>query len=366
MKRLAARVQARGSPEGRIGAPFRYPARGGTMAMKSGARKMKRREFITFVGGAAATWPFAARAQPRAMPVIGFLSGRAPEESAHLIEAYRRGLKEGGFVEGQNAAIEFRWARGDYGRLPPLAADLVSRNVAVISAVGGDSSPLAAKAATATIPIIFSFGGDPVHAGLVASFNRPGGNATGISTSVNLMEPKRLGLLRELAPGVTLIGALINPNLAAALRQARDLEDAAGALGQRLIVAKASNDGELEAAFASLGREGVGALIVGADPYFDIRRDRIVAFAAQRQLPTIYQFREFALAGGVMSYGQNFAELYRQVGLYTAKILDGAKPADLPVQQIDKFELVINLKAAKAQGIAISANLLSLADEVID
>jgi len=327
---------------------------------------MRRREFISLIVGAATGWPLLARAQLRGMPMIGFLSGRAPEESAHLIESYRRALKEGGFVEGQNVAIEFRWARGDYGRLPTLAADLVSRNVAVISAVGGDPSALAAKAATATIPIVFSFGGDPVRAGIVASFNRPGGNATGISTSVNMIEPKRLGLLRELAPGAALIGALINSSYAPAVRQARDLEEATRALGQHLIVAKASTDDELEAAFASMALEGVGALIVGADPYFDIRRDRIVALAAQQRLPTIYHFREYALAGGVMSYGQNFAELYRQVGLYTAKVLNGAKPADLPVQQIDKFELIINLKASKAQGIAISANLLSLADEVIE
>jgi putative tryptophan/tyrosine transport system substrate-binding protein len=326
---------------------------------------MKRRDVLTLLCGAAA-WPLAARAQQPAMPVIGFLSGRAPEESAHLVEAYRRALKEGGFVEGQNVAIEFRWARGEYGRLPALAADLVSRNVAVISAVGGDPSPLAAKAASAAIPIIFNFGTDPVHAGLIASFNRPGRNATGISTSVNMMEPKRLGLLRELAPGVALVGALVNPNFAPAVRQARDIEEAARAIGQRIVVAKASTDDELEAAFASLVRDGVGALLVAADPYFDIRRDRIVAFAAQRRLPTIYQFREFAVAGGVLSYGQNFAEIYRQNALYTAKILKGAKPADLPVQQVDKFELIINLKAARAQGIAISDNLLSLADEVIE
>ena len=309
-----------------------------------------RREFITLLGGAAA-WPLAAGAQQPAMPVIGFLSGRAPEESAHLVEAYRRALKEDGFVEGQNLAIEFRWARGDYGRLPALAADLVSRHVAVISAVGGDPSPLAAKAASAAIPIIFNFGTDPVHAGLIASFNRPGRNATGISTSVNMMEPKRLGLLRELAPGVALVGALVNPNFAPAVRQARDIEEAARAIGQRIVVAKASTDDELEAAFASLVRDGVGALLVAADPYFDIRRDRIVAFAAQRRLPTIYQFREFAVAGGVLSYGQNFAEIYRQNALYTAKILKGAKPADLPVQQVDKFELIINLKAARRKAL---------------
>ncbi|WP_407176350.1 ABC transporter substrate-binding protein [Bradyrhizobium sp. STM 3562] len=327
---------------------------------------MKRRDFIIILGGTAGAWPLAALTQPHAVPVIGFLSGRAQEESAHLVEAYRSGLKEGDFVEGQNLTIEFRWALGDYSRLPALAADLVTRNVTVISAVGGDLSPLAAKAATATIPIIFNFGGDPVHAGLIASFNRPGGNATGISTSVNLMEPKRLGLLRELAPGVVLIGALINPKFPPAVRQAREIEDAARALRQPIIFAKASTDEELEAAFASLVRDRVGALLVGADPFFDIHRDRIVAFAAQRRLPTIYQFREFALAGGVMSYGQNFAEIYRQNGQYTVKVLKGAKPADLPVQQVEKLELVINLKAAKVQGITISADLLSLADEVIE
>ena len=207
--------------------------------------KVLRREFITLLGGAAVAWPLAARGQQPAVPVIGFLSGRAPEESAHLVEAYRRALKEGGFVEGQNVAIEFRWARGDYGRLPALAADLVGRNVAVISAVGGDPSPLAAKAASAAIPIIFNFGTDPVRAGLIASFNRPGGNATGISTSVNMMEPKRLGLLRELAPGVALVGALVNPNFAPAVRQARDIEEAARAIGQRIVIAKASTDDEL-------------------------------------------------------------------------------------------------------------------------
>jgi putative ABC transport system substrate-binding protein len=326
--------------------------------------RLKRREFLTLLGGAAA-WPLVVRAQ-QPIPVIGFLSARAPEESAHLVEVYRHALKEGGFIEGQNVAIEFRWARGDYGRLPALAADLVSRNVAVISAVGGDPSALAAKAATAATPIIFNFGADPVSAGLIASFNRPGGNTTGISTAVNMMEPKRLALLRELAPGVTLVGALVNPSFAPAVRQAREIEEAARAIGQRIVVAKASTDEELEAAFASLVRDGVGALLVAADPYFDIRRDRIVAFAAQQRLPAIYQFREFAVAGGVLSYGQSFVEIYHQNGLYTVKILKGAKPADLPVEQVDKFELIINLKAAKAQGIAISDNLLSLADEVIE
>jgi putative tryptophan/tyrosine transport system substrate-binding protein len=325
---------------------------------------VKRRDFITLVGGATA-WPIAARGQP-ANPVIGFLSSRSPDESADLVEAFRGGLKENGFVDGQNAVIEFRWAHGDYGRLPGLAADLVSQKVSVIAALGGDPSAIAAKRATPTIPIVFAIGGDPVSAGLVESINRPGGNATGIITSTNLMEAKRLGLLRELAPGVTVIGALINPSFPPATRQASDIEDAAHSTGERIVIAKASTDNELEEAFTSLVRAGVGALLVAADPYFDTRRDQIVGFAARQRLPAIYQFRQFAIAGGVLSYGFSFTDLYRQVGLYVAKILGGTKPADLPVQHVTKFELVINLKTAKALGIHISDNLLSLADEVIE
>jgi putative ABC transport system substrate-binding protein len=295
------------------------------------------------------------------------MSARARDESAHLVEAFRRGLKdEGGYAEGENVEIEFRWASGDYGRLPALAADLVSRRVMVIVAVGGEGSAQAAKHATATIPIVFSSGSDPVSIGLVESFNRPGGNVTGVTTSTNMMEPKRLSLLRELAPGVTLVGALVNPNFPPAAQQARDLDKAARAIGQLVVIAKASTDDELDDAFAFLVREGVGSLLVTGDPYFDIRRDRIVAFAARQRLPAIYQFREFAVAGGVLSYGLSFTDVYRQVGLYTAKILKGGKPADLPVQQVTKFELVINLKTAKMLGITISDNLLSLADEVIE
>jgi putative ABC transport system substrate-binding protein len=328
---------------------------------------MRRRDFIAIlVGSVAGDWPLAARPQQPVSPVIGFLSSRSPDESADIVEAFGGGLKEGGFIEGQNAAIEFRWAHGDYGRLPGLAADLVTHGVSVIAAVGGDPSAIAAKRATSTIPIVFSVGSDPVSTGLVESINRPGGNATGIITSTNLMEAKRLGLLRELAPGVTVIGALINPNFPPATRQASDIEDAAHATGERIVIAKASTDDELEEAFASLVRAGVGALLVAADPYFDTRRDQIVAFAARQRLPAIYQFRQFAVAGGVLSYGFSFTDLYRQVGLYAAKILGGTKPADLPVQHVSKFELVINLKTAKALGIHISDNLLSLADEVIE
>jgi putative ABC transport system substrate-binding protein len=327
---------------------------------------MRRRQFMALLGGAAA-WPTVARAQQPAMPVIGFMSARAPGDSGHLVEAFRRGLREGGFVEGQNVRIELRWAHGEYDRLAALAADLVARNVTVIAAVGGDPSPLAAKQATATIPIAFTVGGDPVSAGLVESFNRPGGNMTGVTLrGATLMEPKRLGLLHDLAPTVTLVGALINPSFPAAAHQAQDIEAAARAIGQRVVVAEANNDDELEAAFASLGSAGIGALLVAGSPYFDTRRDRIIAFAARQRLPTLYPFREYAVDGGVLSYGVSITDAYRQAGLYTAKLLKGTKPADLPVQQVDKFELIINLKTAKALGIAISDNLLSLADEVIE
>jgi putative ABC transport system substrate-binding protein len=321
---------------------------------------IRRREFIVKLGSAAAAWPNAARAQ-LAMPVIGFMSARSPEDSVHLLEAFRRGLKEGGFVEGENATIEFRWARGDYSRLPTLAADLVSRQVAVIVAAGGEPSGLAAKAATATIPIVFGIGGDPVKAGLVESFSRPGGNVTGVTLLTNLMEPKRLGLLRDLAPGVPVIGALLNPDFPAATLQLQQIEEAARKLGQRIVIAKASNDDALETAFASLVQEDAGALLVTADPYFDTRRDRIVAFAARQRLPAIYQFREYAVAGGLLSYGVSITDAYRQYGVYAARILKGAKPAELPVLQPTKFELVINARTARALGVRIPDNVLSLA-----
>jgi putative ABC transport system substrate-binding protein len=325
---------------------------------------VRRREFIAALGGAAA-WPLAARAQP-ALPVIGFMSARSPEDSEHLVEAFRRGLREGGFVEGQNVAIEFRWARGDYSHLAALAADLVSGQVAVIVAAGGDRSALAAKSATATIPIVFGIGGDPVGEGLVKSFSRPGGNVTGVTLLTNQMEPKRLGLLRDLAPGIPLIGVLINPDFSPAARQLQQLEEAARTVSQRIVIAKASNDDSLEAAFETLVQEGAGSLLVAADPYFDTRRDRIVAFAARQRLPAIYQFREYAVAGGLLSYGVSITDAYRQYGAYAARILKGEKPADLPVHQPTKFELVINLKTAKTLGLKIPDNLLTLADEVIE
>jgi len=292
------------------------------------------------------------------------MSARSPEDSEHLVEAFRRGLREGGFVEGQNVAIEFRWARGDYSRLPTLATDLVSRRVNVISALGGPPSALAAKRATSTIPIVSSFAADTT--GLVESFNRPGGNVTGFAVESDLMDPKRLGLLRDLAPGVVLVGALVNPTYPPVARQLQQLEESARAINQRLFIAKASTDPELDASFASLKQVGAGTLLVAADPYFDTRRERIIGFAAQQRLPAIYQFREYAVAGGLLSYGLSITDAYRQCGVYTAKILKGANPADLPVLTSTKFELVINLKTAKTLGIKISDNLLSLADEVIE
>ena len=327
------------------------------------SRHTRRREFITLLGGAAAAWPLGGYAQ-EAMPVIGFMSSRSPEDSVHLLEAFRRGLKEGGFTEGENVAIEFRWARGDYSRLPTLAADLASRRVNVISALGGPPSALAAKRATSTIPIVSSFGADTP--GLVASFNRPGGNLTGFAVETDLMDPKRLALLRDLAPGVVLFGALVNPTYPPVARQLQQLEEAARAINQRLFIAKASTDPELDGSFASLQREGAGALLVAADPYFDTRRERIIGFAARQRLPAIYQFREYAVAGGLLSYGVSITDAYRQCGVYTAKILKGANPADLPVLTSTKFELVINLKTAKALGLSIPPDVLSLADEVIE
>jgi len=326
---------------------------------------IRRREFITLLGGAGA-WPLAARAQQRTTPTIGFMSARSPDDSAHLVAAFRSGLKDGGFVEGENVAIEFRWARGDYARLPEMAADLVSRHVAVVTAVGGEVSAIAAKRATSTIPIVFGIGGDPISAGLVESFNRPGGNITGVTLLSTTIDAKRLGLLRELAPGAALVGVLVNPSYLLAALQLREIERAAQAIGQRTMILKASADDELEAAFDGFVHEGIDALLVAADTYFTTRRERIVSFAARQRLPAIYDLREFAAAGGLLSYSVRIAEAYRPIGLYTARMLKGAKPADLPVQQATKFELVINVKTAKALGISISDNLLSLADEVIE
>jgi putative tryptophan/tyrosine transport system substrate-binding protein len=327
---------------------------------------VRRRDFITLLGGAAATWPLAARAQQQAIPMIGWMSGRAPEDSAYLLAAFREGLRETGFVENESVTIEYRWARGRYEMLPAIAADLVSRGVSVLVGVGGDTSAAAAKQATSTIPIVFGMGGDPVAAGLVASFNRPGGNATGYTLLTALMEPKRVGLLHELVPGVALIGALINPSFPPAARQLQEIDDATRTINQKLFVAKASNDTEVDAAFFSFVREKVGAILVAADPFFDTRREHLVALAAQNRLPAIYHFREFATVGGLISYGPRITDSYRQGGVYTGRILRGAKPADLPVLQPINFELVINMKTANALGLIVPNAIQLLADEVIE
>jgi putative ABC transport system substrate-binding protein len=325
---------------------------------------MRRRELITLLGGAA-TWPLVARAQQAAIPVVGFMSGRSPEDSARVASVFRQGLADAGFIEGQTVNIEYRWANGDSDKLPALAADLVNRKVAVLVGVGGDVSAAVAAKATKTIPVVFGMGGDPVKAGLVASFNRPGGNVTGFTLWTNEIASKRLGLLRQLAPGVPLIGILVNP-IRPSEQELLELEPAAKAVNQKLFVARANDDAELDAALASFVEQRIGALLVTAAPFFDTRLDRIVGFAAQKGLPAIYQFREYAVAGGLISYGPNIAESYKDTGTYVGRILKGEKPADLPVMQPSKFDFLINLKTAKALGLTVPPTLLIEASEVIE
>ena len=327
---------------------------------------MKRREFITLLGGAAAAWPLAARAQQPTMPVIGFLSSRSPHEAAYVVAAFHRGLSEGGYSEGQNVGIEYRWAEGQYDRLPELAVDLVRRRVALIASTGGVVAAIAAKQATSTIPIVFTVGDDPIKHGLVASFNRPGGNVTGTYNFISAMEAKRFGLLRETVPTAGSVAVLLNPNYPGFDVQLKDLQEAARTVGQQVHVFKASSEADIHAAFRAVARLPATALLVGADPFFNGRREQLVTLAADYSIPAMYELREYALAGGLISYGTNLADAYRQVGNYAARVLKGDKPADLPVVQSSKFELVINLKTAKALRLMIPAGVLAIADEVIE
>jgi putative ABC transport system substrate-binding protein len=323
---------------------------------------MRRREFIALVFGAVAS-PLVARAQ-QPLPVIGFLNSRSPDEAAHLVRAFRSGLLETGYVEGQNVRVEYRWARGQYDQLPAMAAELTKLPVAVIAATGGEPSALAAKAATSTIPIVF-VAADPVKLGLVASYNRPGGNATGIDALTPALEAKRLGLLHEVVPAA-MIGALLNPLYPPSEQQTKDLQEAALNLGLKIEILHASNDRDIDAAFESVAQRKIAALLVAADPFFDTRRVKIVALAARYKLATIYQFREFVVGDGLMSYGIDFADLYRQVGVYTGRVLKGERPTDLPVVQPTRFQFVINLKTAKSLGLTMPFGLLNAADEVIE
>jgi putative tryptophan/tyrosine transport system substrate-binding protein len=326
---------------------------------------MKRREFITLLGGAAA-WPLAAHAQQTALPVIGFIYGGSRGATVNLLAAFWRGLNETGYVEGQNAAIEYRWAEGQYERLPALAADLVRRQVGVIAALGGDPPVLAAKGATTTIPIVFEVSRDPVQMGLVASLNRPGGNMTGVNALVSELWAKGVGLLHELVPAATTIAFLVNPKNSNTEDIVRDAQAAANALGRRLQVLTASSDQEIQTAFATLVQQQAGGLAVGSDTFFYSRLHLIANLGARYSIPTLYGRREFPAVGGLMSYGTSLTDTWRQVGIYSGQVLKGVKPAELPVVQSVKFELIINLQTAKALGLEVPATLLARADEVIE
>jgi ABC-type uncharacterized transport system substrate-binding protein len=326
---------------------------------------MRRRDFIILLGGTALAWPLASRAQQKAMPVIGYLGTNSPDPASPLA-AFRQGLSETGYVEGQNLAIEYRWAEGHYDRLPALSADLVGRKVDVIFAASTPAG-LEAKNATSTIPIVFFSGGDPVKDGLIASLARPGGNLTGFSNLTSELNPKRLELISELVPQARVIALLVNPsNPGFTERVMRDVEEAARAKGVQLPVLKAGTESEIDAAFPTLVEPHAGALFVGGDPFFNSRREQLVALASRHAVPAIYERREFVAAGGLISYGPSLTAAFRLIGTYAGKILKGAKPADLPVQQPTKFELVINLKTAKALGLTVPQALLMRADEVIE
>jgi putative ABC transport system substrate-binding protein len=327
---------------------------------------MRRRELVTLLAGAAVTWPLTARAQQQAVPVIGFLNGGSAAPYAHLVAAFRRGLSEAGFDEGRNVVVEYRWAEGKYDRLPGLAADLAGRGVAVFYTSGGSVSAIEAQKASKSIPLVFTMGSDPVKIGVVASLNRPGGNATGVTLITNGLEAKRLELLRQLVPSAIVIGALINPDNPNAEDVTNELQAAAQSLGVRTRLLHAGSEAQLDAALASLPQLQANGILIGNDPFFLSRREKIVASTARYSLPAIYQSREFPASGGLVSYGSNLTDMYRKSGIYVGRILKGAKPSDLPVQQPTSFELVINLKTAKTLGLAVPPTLLATADEVIE
>jgi putative ABC transport system substrate-binding protein len=327
---------------------------------------MRRRQFIAFIGGMAAAWPLAARAQQTAIPVVGLLGATTQHGYAAELEAFRLGLSEAGFVEGRNVTIEYRWADDQYDRLPELAADLVRRRVAVIATLGGNTASVAAKAATTTIPVVFHGSVDPVEAGLVTSLNRPGGNVTGVVTLNMDTGQKRLELMHELLPTATTIGLLLNPTNVVAENQSKNLQAAAHTLGLQLRIANASTDHDLDAAFATLRQEQVRGLVIGTDGFLVSHGEQLAALAVRYALPTIFQYRAFVMAGGLMSYGGSVTDSYRLSGVYTGRILKGEKPADLPVQQATKVELIINLKTARTLGITFPITLLGRANEVIE
>ena len=327
---------------------------------------MRRREFISLIGGVAAMWPLAARAQRTPLPVIGFLNSVSPQPFANYVAGFRAGLKETGYIDGQNVAIEFRWAEGHYDRLPGMAADLVRRQVAVLVSTGGAPSVVAAKAATSTIPIVFTIAVDPVQLGLVASLSRPGGNTTGVNFLTAALEGKRLGLLRALLPGIQLIAVLLNPNRPDHADQTRQVQEAATTNSQQTHILLAGNESDIDAAFATAVQLHAGAMLIATDQFFNSQRDKIIALAARHAIPAIYEQREYAQAGGLMSYGTNYRDGYRQVGVYAGRILKGEKPGDLPVVQSTKFEFVINLKTAKVLGLEVPPNLSAEADEIIE
>jgi putative tryptophan/tyrosine transport system substrate-binding protein len=327
---------------------------------------LRRREFITLLGATACAWPLAARAQQPAMPVIGYLGAQSPAAFASRIAAFRQGLGETGYVEGRNVAIEFRWAQGRHDRLPGLAADLVARQVAVIVAPGGAPAAIAAKSATTSIPIVFEMGADPIAIGLVASLNRPGGNLTGVSSLNVEVTPKRLEILHEAIPTGEVVAVLLNPTSPTADSQLKQLQEAARTLALQLHILHASTEGEFDKAFATLRQLRPKGLIVASDTFFATHSEQLAALTARHAMPAIHQSRDFALAGGLMSYGGSFAESHRQAGVYTGRILKGDKPADLPVQQVTKVELLINLKTAKTLGVTFPLALSGRADQVIE